>query len=158
MKRTIILATILCALAILGGPTVASAAGASCSSAPVGGENAPTVNTTAGTVSETGEQGYSCTVQWHAAVTPQYESGGTWHTATEVAPQFHPQFNLQPAGSVFEWPVQGRFLTDPDWTWTPSASADTPVCAFNWRLVVDFLNSGGSAFATSTSAQTAKTC
>lgn len=147
---------VLIVMLTIGFTSTASAA--SCSAAGVGGEKAPTVDTTAGTVSESGEQGYKCTVAWKAALTVEYESAGTWHTATEVAPQFHPASGLITANSVFEWPLQNRIFTEPLYQWTPAATYDTPVCAFNWRIHLDFFNSGGSNFQSNNSPQTNKTC
>lgn len=151
-----------------GAATPASASAASCSAAAVGGENAPLVDNTAGTVAEQGEQGYKCTAQWQAGLFIQYEAGGTWHYADETAPGFHPNSpdTFWPAGSAFDWPLgsDGRILTDPNWVWQPAASADTPVCSVNWRIELDFYssNTDGSGlhpvFQTNHSPETHKTC
>lgn len=167
MKRIVAL-VILATLAALTSPVIAPASAASCSVAPVGGENAPSVNGIAGngTVAETGTQGYKCTVDWQVGIFARYESGGSWHYANETAPGFHPDQpdTFWPANSVFQWPLMNGHLTDPLWVWTPSASYDTPVCAFNWKIELDFYSSNvdGSGlhpvFLTTASAETHKTC
>ena len=150
MNRLAILTTLtIAAVAVLciAGPATASAA--ACSPSAAGGEKAPDV---AGdnSINEAASQGYSCTVQWQASVQPQYESGGVWHLATEAAPIFHPGISsFYAAGSSHNW---GLF------DWFATQTADTPACAFNWRLQVNFFNSSKTVFAADVSPQTAKTC
>jgi len=148
LKRLFTVTAILVAAVVLSAAP-ASASAASCSPSSAGGEKAPDV---AGdnSINEGLTQGYSCTAQWQASVQPQYESGGVWHLATEAAPIFHPGLSsFYAAGSSHNW---GLF------DWFATQTADTPACAFNWRLQVNFFNSSKTVFAADVSPQTAKTC
>ena len=167
MKRLVTI-PILAIVVLLAMPGVTRANAASCSAAAVGGEKAPAVDTTEGTVAESGEQGYKCTAQWQAGLFIQYEAGGTWHYANETAPGFHPNTpnTFQPANIVFDWPLDatGQHITEPGWVWQPTASADTPVCSVNWRIEVDFYSSNTDSsglhpvFQVNDSPATHKTC
>jgi hypothetical protein len=166
---TIIFATLIVTLGMWLAPGVVRANAASCSAASVGGEKVPAIDNTNGTVGETGEQGYKCTVQWIAELQPMYESGGTWHYCTvdnnpldECVPGWHQNVpgSFWPANQVFEWPLQNGHLTDPLWVWTISTGTalDAPVCAFNWHIQVNFSSTNNNVFQSDVSPELHKTC
>ena len=123
-----------------------TALAASCSSTGIGGEKAPALVNGGAGIAESAAGGYNCTVGWYALVTPQYESGGTWHTAVDVGP----------------YPKHGNFAANTGHNWTDGEkdpTSEVPVCSFNWRFEVDFYNSSTNTnFATSISPELAKTC
>ena len=139
----------LLVVAALALPNVAAAHAASCTPSAAGGEKAPSIGGD-NSINEAASQGYSCTVQWQAAVQPSYESGGVWHLCAECAPIWHPGISsFYAANSGHNW---GLF------DWFATQTADTPACHFNWRINVSFLNTSGVTFASDVSPTTAKTC
>lgn len=136
------------ALSLSGG--VASASAASCSATGAGGEKAPALVNGGAGIHESAQGGYNCTVGWYALVSPQYESGGTWHTSID-------------AGGPY--PKHGNFAANTGHNWTDgekdpqSGNPDFPACSVNWRFSVDLFNSSNDNNIQSTvSPQLAKTC
>jgi hypothetical protein len=147
LKRLFTPPLLVAAFVAVSAAAPAAASAASCSPSAAGGEKAPALTGGGASFSESGNGGYSCTVAWRALVTPQYEAGGVWHTATEFAPRLHGDYA---SGSGHNWQDTG---------FTPTASADTPACSVNWRFTVDFFNTGnGNNFQTAASPQRGKTC
>jgi uncharacterized membrane protein len=158
LTRITTLAAALAAIVAMSiGATPANAA--FCSTSSAGGEKIPAITST--DISETGSQGYTCTTAWDADVQPQYETGGTWVYCVECAPGFHPNTPDQfwPANSPFSWPhTYGVHNVEGLVSWTPSATGDTPVCHFNWRLQVNFFGTNHYVFQSDVSPTLHKTC
>lgn len=160
MKRLLPIIILAVVAAMFVAPASALAT-KSCSASGQGGENAPDVaGPPDNSVNEVGAQGYKCTVAWDADIQPQYESGGTWHNATEIPVGFHPNTPDQfwPANTAYNWSGTFNAEGDSDRAFFPTASNDTPPCAFNWRLQVNFFDATHFTFAADVSPQTNKTC
>lgn len=156
MKRLLPILLLAIVAALFVAPASAFAT-KSCSPSGKGGEKAPGIGND-NSVNETGAQGYNCNVAWDAEIEPQYESGGTWHNATEIPPGFHPNAPFWPAGSAYNWSLTFNAEHDSDRAFFATASNDTPTCAFNWRLQVNFFDSTNFVFQSDVSPQAAKTC
>ena len=169
MKRVSILAALVAVFAAFSIPATASAVTKSCSPSNKGAEKVPAIDNVAGTVSETGEQGYNCTVAWDMTFQPQFENSGLWYDCTTdnigtpCPPGFHPFGTTWPSGTAFDWPFGATgHLTEPLWVFTigtiTGSAPDVPVCAVNWRLQLTFVDSGGSIFQNGVSPTLHKSC
>ena len=149
MKRLVTLAALLAAVVTMATLATPAVYAASCSPARIGGEQQPTLRSDGVTLDELSAGGYNCTVAWHSLVTLQYETGGVFVTATELAPRRHP------ASTNF------TSLVDHTWQdngWVPTGSADTPACSVNWRFHVDIYNANDVEIASAVSPELHKTC
>lgn len=140
LKRIILIAALVVAAA-LAAPNIVSARAAACSTAAA---NTPSL----GSGIHTGWLG-DCNVQWgHSMQVLQYESGGTWHTATiggsPIAPTLNGPFTA------------GNSNADTN-IWT--GVDQTPYCSFNWRTQDAFLAwVGKGTIAAVTSPELHKSC
>lgn len=156
MRRLVITTLILATLAAFASmPAAANAA--SCSVTGFGGEKIPGISDN--TVNESGAQGYKCTVAWDGELQPQYESGGTWHDPTEIAPGFHPPGGtFWSPNNAYNWSNTFNQEKDGDLWFLASSSADTPACHYNWRFQLNFFGTNGFVFFTDVSPEAFKTC
>lgn len=160
MRRLLFPTIILAMLAMFATPA-ASASAASCSVTGFGGEKAPVVaGPPDNSINEFGAQGYKCTVAWDAELVPQFESGGTWHDATEIPPAFHPNTPDQfwSPNNAYNWSLTTNAEGDSDVALFATASNDTPTCHYNWRWQLNFFGTNHFVFFTDASPVTQKTC